>query len=143
MIIATGAEYRKLAVPNLAQFEGAGVYYGATFIEAQAVRQRRSGGGRRRQLRRAGGRVPGRDRGTRAHARARRRAGGEHVALSIRRIEDNPAISLRPRTEIAALEGTDHLERVRWRDNRDGPGRDARHQARLRHDRCASEHRTG
>ena len=35
VIIATGAEYCKLDVPNLAQFEGAGVYYGATFIEAQ------------------------------------------------------------------------------------------------------------
>src|SRR5919112_4520100 len=35
VIIATGAEYSKLEVPNLAQFEGAGVYYGATFIEAQ------------------------------------------------------------------------------------------------------------
>ena len=36
MIIATGAEYRRLALPDLARFEGAGVYYGATFIEAQA-----------------------------------------------------------------------------------------------------------
>ena len=38
----------------------------------------------------------------------------------IRRIEDNPAISLRTRTEIVALDGDDHLERVRWRDNRTG-----------------------
>src|SRR5712692_1690676 len=35
----------------------------------------------------------------------------------IRRIEDNPAIVLRPQTEIVALEGSDHLERLRWRDN--------------------------
>ncbi|HTG16588.1 MAG TPA: FAD-dependent oxidoreductase, partial [Blastocatellia bacterium] len=35
IIIATGAEYRRLALDNLSQFEGAGVYYGATFIEAQ------------------------------------------------------------------------------------------------------------
>src|SRR6266496_2438406 len=35
VIIATGAEYRKPSLPNLSQFEGAGLYYGATFIEAQ------------------------------------------------------------------------------------------------------------
>jgi thioredoxin reductase (NADPH) len=34
----------------------------------------------------------------------------------IRRIEETPAIVLRPRTEIVALEGDDHLESVRWRN---------------------------
>jgi thioredoxin reductase (NADPH) len=38
----------------------------------------------------------------------------------IRRIEDNPAIVLRTHTEIVALEGGNHLEHVRWRDNRTG-----------------------
>jgi thioredoxin reductase (NADPH) len=33
--IATGAEYRRLALEHLAQFEGAGVYYGATCVAAQ------------------------------------------------------------------------------------------------------------
>ena len=35
VIIATGAEYRRPPLANLPQFEGAGVYYGATFVEAQ------------------------------------------------------------------------------------------------------------
>jgi thioredoxin reductase (NADPH) len=35
VIIATGAEYRKPALENLSMFEGAGVYYGATPMEAQ------------------------------------------------------------------------------------------------------------
>jgi len=35
VIIATGAEYRRLSLENLSRFEGAGVYYGATFLEAQ------------------------------------------------------------------------------------------------------------
>jgi thioredoxin reductase (NADPH) len=35
----------------------------------------------------------------------------------IRRIEQNPAIVLRINTEIVALEGSNHLERVRWRDD--------------------------
>ena len=35
IIIATGAEYRKPSLENLSRFEGAGVYYGATSVEAQ------------------------------------------------------------------------------------------------------------
>src|ERR671919_630333 len=35
MLIATGAQYRKLPLENLSRFEGAGMYYGATFVEAQ------------------------------------------------------------------------------------------------------------
>src|SRR6185295_9769743 len=38
----------------------------------------------------------------------------------IRRIEQNPAITLRPHTEIVALEGANHLERVRWRNHQAG-----------------------
>ena len=34
-MIATGAEYRKPQLKNLSHFEGAGVYYGATFMESQ------------------------------------------------------------------------------------------------------------
>ena len=34
----------------------------------------------------------------------------------IRRIEENPAIQLQTKTEIVALEGNEHLERVQWRD---------------------------
>lgn len=35
VVVATGARYRKLPVERLAQFEGAGVYYAATLMEAQ------------------------------------------------------------------------------------------------------------
>src|SRR5262249_45663564 len=35
IIIATGAQYRKLSLPNLTQFEGVGIYYGCTHVEAQ------------------------------------------------------------------------------------------------------------
>src|SRR3954466_9778893 len=35
VVIATGAQYRKLPLLNLARFEGNGVYYSATFMEAQ------------------------------------------------------------------------------------------------------------
>jgi thioredoxin reductase (NADPH) len=51
------------------------------------------------------------------------RAAGLSESMSrylIRRIDDNPAIELLPRTEIVALEGNRSLERVRWRDNETG-----------------------
>ncbi|MBI1393883.1 MAG: cyclic nucleotide-binding domain-containing protein [Alphaproteobacteria bacterium] len=35
VIIATGAEYRRLPIPDLEKYEGRGVYYGATAMEAQ------------------------------------------------------------------------------------------------------------
>src|ERR687889_530527 len=38
VIIATGAEYRRLPVAGMVRYEGAGVYYGATFIESQLCR---------------------------------------------------------------------------------------------------------
>jgi thioredoxin reductase (NADPH) len=47
----------------------------------------------------------------------------------IRRIEEDPAIKLRANTEVVALEGDTHLERVRWRNNLTGETetRDVRH----------------
>ena len=38
----------------------------------------------------------------------------------VRRIEETPAITLLPHTEIIALEGRDHLERLTWRNNQTG-----------------------
>ncbi|MDX6657884.1 MAG: thioredoxin reductase [Solirubrobacteraceae bacterium] len=38
VVLATGASYRRLGVANLAEFEGAGVYYAATQVEAQMCR---------------------------------------------------------------------------------------------------------
>ena len=58
----------------------------------------------------------------------------------IRRIEENPAIELHTATEIVALEGDEHLERVRWRDGRPARVETARHPARVRHDRRGAEH---
>ena len=35
IVISTGAQYNKPPLANLAQFEGQGIYYGATYIESQ------------------------------------------------------------------------------------------------------------
>ena len=118
VIIATGARYRKPSLANLAEFEGAGVYYNATFMEeAQlgdgdevvVVGGANSAGQAAVFLSRAGRRV---------HLLVR--SGSLSVSMSrylVRRIEETPAIQVRTHTEIAALEGTGHLERVLWRDS--------------------------
>jgi thioredoxin reductase (NADPH) len=117
VIIATGAEYCKLDVPNLAQFEGAGVYYGATFIEAQMC-------GGEEVVVVGGGNSAGQaavflaQTAARVHMLVRSEGLEEKMSrYLIRRITDNPAIELRTRTEIVSLEGANHLERVRWRDD--------------------------
>jgi thioredoxin reductase (NADPH) len=116
VIIATGAEYCKLDVPNLTRFEGAGVYYGATFIEAQMC-------GGEEVVVVGGGNSAGQAAVFLAQTAARVymlvRSDGLEEKMSrylIRRIADNPAIAVRTRTEMVALDGTDHLERVAWRD---------------------------
>jgi thioredoxin reductase (NADPH) len=51
------------------------------------------------------------------------RAGGLAETMSrylIRRIEETPNIELHTNTEVVAVEGNDHLERVAWRNNQTG-----------------------
>jgi len=60
------------------------------------------------------------------------RAEGLSATMSrylIRRIEENPAIILHTGTELVGLEGNEHLEQVRWRDNQTGEiaAKDIRH----------------
>jgi thioredoxin reductase (NADPH) len=107
IIIATGAEYRGLPIANIAAFHGAGVYYLATPVEDR----------RRRQLRRPGRGVSRRQDRRRDHARARRRPGGDDVALPRAPHRSNPAISVRTNCEVIALEGDTHLERIRCRSH--------------------------
>jgi thioredoxin reductase (NADPH) len=117
VIIATGARYRKPGLANLAQFEGAGVYYNATFMEeAQlgdcneviVVGGANSAGQAALFLAQAGRLV---------HVLVRANSLSESMSrYLLRRIEEAPTIQIRTRTEIVALEGDGHLERVQWRD---------------------------
>ena len=118
VIIATGAAYRKPPIENLLQFENAGVYYGATFMEAQLCRGEEAvvvGGGNS-----AGqAAVFLAQSAKRVHMLVRSSGLAESMSrYLIRRIEQNPAIVLRTNTEIVALEGDNHLEHVRWTDQR-------------------------
>jgi thioredoxin reductase (NADPH) len=120
VIIATGAHYRKLPLENLSQFEGAGVYYGATPMEAQLCTGEEVaviGGGN------AAGQAAVFLARTAKRVHVLVRSNGLAASMSrylIRRLESNPAIDLRIKTEIVALEGNGHLDRIRWRDNQTG-----------------------
>jgi thioredoxin reductase (NADPH) len=114
VVVATGAEYRKLDLPDLAKFEGVGVYYGATFIEAQrcstqaviVVGGGNSAGQAATYLARSSSQV---------HIVVR--AEGLASSMSrylIRRIEDTPNIIVHPLTRVVGLAGGDHLEQVSW-----------------------------
>jgi thioredoxin reductase (NADPH) len=120
VIIATGAEYRKPAIHNLSTFEGAGIYYGATPMEAQLCVDQEVvvvGGGN------AAGQAAVFLASTSRRVHMLVRGPGLADTMSrylIRRIEENPAIVLRTNTQIVALEGNGRLERIRWRDDRTG-----------------------
>jgi thioredoxin reductase (NADPH) len=120
VVIATGAEYRRLGLENLAQFEGLGVYYGATFIEAQLC-------GGEEVIVIGGGNSAGQaavflsQTARRVHMLVR--SGGLAETMSrylIRRIEDSPTITLHTHTEVTVLAGNGHLESVTWHNRRDG-----------------------
>jgi len=120
IIIATGAEYRRLPLENLSRFEGAGVYYGATSMEGQLCRGEEVvvvGGGN------SAGQAAVFLSQTAKHVHLLVRSAGLAESMSrylIRRLEQSPAIAIRPYTEIVALEGSHHLERIGWRDNQTG-----------------------
>ena len=120
VMIATGVQYRKLPLENLSRFEGAGVYYGATFVEAQLC-------GGEEVVVVGGGNSAGQAAVFLAqnakHVHMLVRSSGLTASMSrylIRRIENTPTIILRPRTEIVTLEGGAHLESVHWRNNQSG-----------------------
>lgn len=120
IVIATGAQYRKLPLENLPRFEGLGVYYGATNVEAQWC-------GNEEVIVVGGGNSAGQAAvflsGTARHVHMLVRSNGLTDTMSrylIRRIEESPRITLHPFTEIEALDGNDHLECVRWKNNRNG-----------------------
>ena len=142
VIIATGAAYRKPPIENLLQFENAGVYYGATFMEAQLCRGEEAvvvGGGN------SAGQAAVFLAQTAKRVHMLVRSSGLAESMSrylIRRIEQNPAIVLRTNTEIVALEGNNHLERVRWHRSA-RQHRDPRHKARFPYDRRSSRDEMG
>jgi thioredoxin reductase (NADPH) len=119
--VASGARYRRPEIQNLDQFEGRGVWYWASPIEARLCADQ--------EIVLVGG---GNSAGQAAvflsgHARKIHmviRGGGLGASMSrylIERIEATPNIELVFNTEVVGLEGTAlSLERVRWRSRLSG-----------------------
>jgi len=116
VIIATGARYRKPDIANLGRFEGLGVYYGATQVEANLCQGEDV-------IVVGGGNSAGQaavflsSHGRRVDILVRGPGLAESMSrYLIRRIEETPNITLRTRIRLEALEGNARLERVGWRD---------------------------
>jgi thioredoxin reductase (NADPH) len=115
IIIASGVQYRKLALEDLSKFEGVGVYYAATATEARLC-------GNEEVIVVGGANSAGQAAvflaGASKHVHVLIRGSGLADTMSrylIRRIEETPNITLRPHCEITALEGDDRLRTVKWR----------------------------
>jgi thioredoxin reductase (NADPH) len=120
VVIASGAQYKKLRIENLALFEGQGVYYGATFIESQlcgnedviVVGGGNSAGQAAVYLSQTAGKV---------HMLVRSKQLSDTMSrYLIQRIEENSAIEMHYCTEIVGLDGDSQLERVTWQDKNTG-----------------------
>ena len=112
IVIASGARYRKPPVADFDRFEGSGIHYAATALEADLCRDEAVivvGGGNS-----AGQAAVFLSRHAR-HVHVLVRGDGLAATMSsylIGRIEASDRITLHVRTEIAALHGKDRLERV-------------------------------
>ena len=119
VVVATGARYRRLDVANLADFEGRGVWYWASPVEARLCRDEEIvlvGGGN------SAGQAAVFLRGFAARIWMLVRAPSLAASMSqylIDRIEATDNIEVLTRTEIVALHGSSEkqLERVSWRNN--------------------------
>jgi thioredoxin reductase (NADPH) len=121
IIVASGVEYRKLALSNIDSYLGVGVYYAATYIEAQLCKDEDIvivGGGN------SAGQAAVFLASNCKHVHLLVRSNGLADSMSrylVRRIDDTPNITLRTCTEITALQGDSRLEQVTWHctlDNR-------------------------
>jgi thioredoxin reductase (NADPH) len=117
VVIASGARYRRPEIENLAKFEGRGVWYWASPVEARLCAEQ--------EVVLVGGGNSAGQAAVFLSGHARRvlmiiRGGGLGASMSrylIERIEATPNIELMFNAEVVALEGDEDssLERVRWK----------------------------
>jgi thioredoxin reductase (NADPH) len=114
IVIATGAQYNKPNVESLEQFEGQGIYYAATVMEAQLCTGEEI-------IVIGGGNSAGQaavflaETVHKVYMLVRGKELSETMSrYLIQRIVENPGIELHLQTEIVALAGDSHLERVTW-----------------------------
>ncbi len=120
IVIATGAQYNKPKVENLGRFEGQGVYYSATFMEAQLC-------GGEEVIVIGGANSAGQaavflaETVRKVYMLVRGKQLSDTMSrYLIQRIVENPKIEVHFQTEITGLEGDSHLERVTWANRATG-----------------------
>lgn len=116
VVVATGARYRRLELPNYDRFEGQGIHYAATALEASLCEQQEvvlvGGGNSAGQAAMFLSRVAG-------HVHVLVRGAGLAETMSdylVRRITTSPRITVHPFSEVVALDGDGRLRAVTWRD---------------------------
>jgi thioredoxin reductase (NADPH) len=123
VVVATGVQYRRLPIDRLADFEGAGIYYAATEIEARYCKGMEAviiGGGNS-----AGQAAMFLSRSAR---RVRVLVRGQSLAASMSsylssRLQADPRIEIEFGADVTALHGGDHLAAVTIRNARTGATR--------------------
>src|SRR5580704_12593668 len=123
IVVASGVQYRRLPLERLADFEGSGVYYAATEMEARYCKDTEAviiGGGNS-----AGQAAMFLSRYVRC---VRVLVRGSSLAASMSsyltsRLEADPGITIEYNAEVTALEGGEHLERVTIRNAETGESR--------------------
>jgi thioredoxin reductase (NADPH) len=114
IIVATGARYRKLELPDYDKFEGQGIHYAATWIEGNLCANEEVivvGGGN------SAGQAAVFLAGLARHVHIMVRGPDLAETMSdylVQRIDASPDITLHARTEITTLEGEDNLQQVTW-----------------------------
>jgi len=116
VVVATGVQYRRLPIDRLADFEGAGIYYAATEIEARYCKETEAviiGGGNS-----AGQAAMFLSRSARC---VRLLVRGSSLAASMSsylssRLQADPRIAIEYGAEVTALHGGDHLEALTIRN---------------------------
>jgi thioredoxin reductase (NADPH) len=120
VVVASGAHYRRLTVENLGAYEGRGVWYWASPIEARLCANEDViivGGGN------SAGQAAVFLAAHAAKVRIMVRGDGLAATMSrylVDRIEAAPNIEVMPQTEVVGLAGDGRLERVRWRHRKTG-----------------------
>ena len=120
VVIASGARYRQLAVENLGDFEGRGIWYWASPIEARLCANEDViivGGGN------SAGQAAVYLSAHASKVRVMVRGDGLAATMSrylVERIGSSPNIEVMPQTEVVGLKGDGSLQQVRWRDRRNG-----------------------
>lgn len=120
VVVATGVQYKRLEVPRLQEFESQGVYYAATETEARYCRDAEViviGGGN------SAGQAAMFLCRTAAHVHLLVRGASLADSMSAyltNRLEQDPGISIHYHTELAHLEGDDHLSGATIRNRQSG-----------------------